>query len=110
MATARCDERQSATVYPPTEWARTATALYRQHKADRIVAEGNNGGDMVEAKIRMVDPNASYNKVRASRGKVIRAEPVAALYEQGRIHHVGHADVRAAAWADRMGAHCNCPL
>jgi phage terminase large subunit-like protein len=75
--------------YPPTEWARTAIALYRQHKADRIVAEVNNGGDMVEATIRMVDPNVSYNKVHASRGKVIRAEPVAALYEQGRIHHVG---------------------
>ncbi len=44
---------------------------------------------MVEATIRMVDPNVSYNKVHASRGKVIRAEPVAALYEQGRIHHVG---------------------
>jgi len=65
--------------YPPTEWARTAIALYRQHKADRIVAEVNNGGDMVEATIRMVDPNVSYNKVHASRGKVIRAEPVAAL-------------------------------
>jgi phage terminase large subunit-like protein len=75
--------------YPPTEWARAATARYRQHKADRIIAEVNNGGDMVEATIRMVDPNVSYNKVHASRGKVIRAEPVAALYEQGRIHHVG---------------------
>jgi hypothetical protein len=59
--------------YAPTEWARTAIALYRQHKADRIVAEVNNGGDMVEATIRMVDPNVSYNKVHASRGKVIRA-------------------------------------
>jgi predicted phage terminase large subunit-like protein len=75
--------------YPPTEWARTAIALYRQHKADRIVAEVNNGGDMVEATIRMVDPNVSYAAVRASRGKVVRAEPVAALYEQKRIHHVG---------------------
>src|SRR6478752_8002483 len=74
--------------YTPTEWAQRI-ALYRQHKADRIVAEVNNGGDMVEATIRMVDPNVSYNKVHASRGKVIRAEPVAALYEQGRIHHVG---------------------
>src|SRR6202049_1916832 len=57
--------------YAPTEWARTAIALYHQHKADRIVAEVNNGGDMVEATIRMVDPNVSYNKVHASRGKVI---------------------------------------
>ncbi len=75
--------------YPPTDWARTAIGLYRQYKADRIVAEVNNGGDMVEATIRMVDPNISYMKVHASRGKVIRAEPVAALYEQRRIHHVG---------------------
>jgi phage terminase large subunit-like protein len=75
--------------YAPTEWARTAIALYRQHKADRIVAEVNNGGDMVEATIRMLDPNVSYVKVHATRGKVIRAEPVAALYEQKRIHHVG---------------------
>jgi phage terminase large subunit-like protein len=46
--------------YAPTEWARTAIALYRQYKADRIVAEVNNGGDMVEATVRMVDPNVSY--------------------------------------------------
>jgi phage terminase large subunit-like protein len=53
------------------------------------VAEVNNGGDMVESTIRMIDPNVSYSAVRASRGKVVRAEPVAALYEQRRIHHVG---------------------
>jgi phage terminase large subunit-like protein len=75
--------------YPPIEWARTGISLYRQFKADRIVAEVNNGGDMVEATIRMVDPNVSYTKVHASRGKVIRAEPVAALYEQRRVHHIG---------------------
>jgi phage terminase large subunit-like protein len=75
--------------YPPIEWARTGISLYRQFKADRIVAEVNNGGDMVEATIRMVDPNVSYTKVHASRGKVIRAEPVAALYEQHRVHHIG---------------------
>jgi phage terminase large subunit-like protein len=75
--------------YPPTEWARAAIAAYRQHKADRIVAEVNNGGEMVEATLRMLDPNVSYAAVRASRGKVIRAEPVAALYEQFRIHHLG---------------------
>src|SRR5207253_8168035 len=75
--------------YAPTEWARAAIALYRQHKADRIVAEVNNGGDMVESTIRMIDPNVSYSAVHASRGKVIRAEPVAALYEQRRVHHAG---------------------
>src|SRR6202035_883339 len=74
--------------YAPTEWARTAIGLYRQYKADRIVAEVNNGGDMVEATVRMVDPNVSYATVHASRGKVMRDEPVAALYEQHRVHHV----------------------
>ena len=77
--------------YTPTQWAERAIALYREHKADRIVAEVNNGGEMVENTLRMVDLNVPYTAVRASRGKVIRAEPVAALYEQkpGRVHHVG---------------------
>jgi len=86
--------------YPPTEWARKAVALYHERHADRIVAEVNNGGDMVEATIRIIEPNASYSAVRASRGKVVRAEPVAALYEQGRIHHVG----MFAALEDQMCA------
>jgi phage terminase large subunit-like protein len=75
--------------YAPAEWARVAIAAYGAHQADRIVAEINNGGDMVEATLRMVDPNVPYSAVRAARGKVARAEPVAALYEQGRIHHLG---------------------
>jgi phage terminase large subunit-like protein len=73
----------------PTEWARVAIEAYRDHSADRIVAEINQGGDMVEATIRMIDPMVPYTGVRATRGKVVRAEPVAALYEQRRIHHVG---------------------
>jgi predicted phage terminase large subunit-like protein len=75
--------------YAPAEWARAAITAYRNHHADRIVAEINNGGEMVEATLRMVDPNVPFSAVRASRGKVARAEPVAALYEQGRIHHLG---------------------
>ena len=75
--------------YPPTEWARLAIAAYRTHRADRIVAEVNNGGDMVGATLRMVDPNVAFTAVHASRGKVVRAEPVAALYQQGRAHHIG---------------------
>jgi phage terminase large subunit-like protein len=75
--------------YTPVEWARTAIAAYRAHGADRIVAEINNGGEMVEATLRMIDPNVPFGAVRASRGKVARAEPVAALYEQGRVHHIG---------------------
>ena len=54
--------------YPPTEWARLAIAAYRTHRADRIVAEVNNGGDMVGATLRMVDPNVAFTAVRASRG------------------------------------------
>jgi phage terminase large subunit-like protein len=75
--------------YPPTEWARLAISLYKKFGADRIVAEVNNGGDMVEATIRVIDANVSYSSVHATRGKVVRAEPVAALYEQGKVHHVG---------------------
>jgi phage terminase large subunit-like protein len=75
--------------YAPAEWARVAIAAYGVHQADRIVAEVNNGGEMVEATLRMVDPNTSFRAVRASRGKVARAEPIAALYEQRRIHHIG---------------------
>ena len=65
-------------------------ALYRKRAADRIVAEVNNGGEMVEASAARGRSRASsFKAVHASRGKVVRAEPVAALYEQGRVHHVG---------------------
>ena len=73
----------------PDGWARAAVAAYRANSADRIVAEVNNGGEMVQLTIRTVDPQVSYKAVHASRGKRTRAEPVAALYEQGRVHHVG---------------------
>jgi phage terminase large subunit-like protein len=75
--------------YPPAQWAKTAIAAYRAHRADRVVAEVNNGGEMVEATLRVIDPNVSFAAVRASRGKLTRAAPVAALYEQGRVHHLG---------------------
>jgi predicted phage terminase large subunit-like protein len=75
--------------YTPTEWARAAVAAHRAHGADRIVAEINNGGEMVEATLRVVDPGVPFTAVHAARGKVARAEPVAALYEQGRVHHLG---------------------
>ncbi|WP_290688397.1 MULTISPECIES: DNA-packaging protein [unclassified Haematobacter] len=73
----------------PDGWGRRAVAAYHEFKADRIIAERNFGGAMVEHVIRTVDRQASYKEVIASRGKVARAEPVAALYEQGRISHVG---------------------
>ena len=76
----------------PEEWAKAAVALYREFEADRIVAEKNQGGEMVEAVLRAVDRNVPITLVHASRGKHIRAEPVSALYEQGRVHHVGVFD------------------
>jgi phage terminase large subunit-like protein len=75
--------------YSAAEWASVALAAYRRRKADVIVAEVNNGGDLVAGNIHGADPAANVKSVRASRGKYIRAEPVAALYEQGRVHHVG---------------------
>ena len=73
----------------PNEAAQRVVHGYQAHKADRIVAEVNNGGDLVEAILRNVDYNFAYKAVHASRGKLTRAEPIAALYEQHRIHHVG---------------------
>lgn len=73
----------------PDGWGRRAVAAYGEFKADRIVAERNFGGAMVEHVIKTIDRNAAYKEVTASRGKVARAEPVAALYEQGKVSHVG---------------------
>lgn len=73
----------------PDGWAARAVEAYRHFEADRIVAEVNNGGDMVESVIRTKDRLVPFTAVRASRGKRVRAEPVAALYEQERVHHVG---------------------
>lgn len=73
----------------PEGWGRRAVDLYRRHRADRIIAERNFGGDMVRFTVAMADKTAPFSEVVASRGKVVRAEPVSALYEQGRVHHVG---------------------
>lgn len=73
----------------PEDWARRAVAMMTTLNADRIVAEVNQGGDMVEHTIRAVSQDAPYRGVRATRNKLIRAEPVAALYERGKIFHVG---------------------
>jgi hypothetical protein len=72
----------------PLGWATAALSALKRHNGDRIVAEVNNGGDMVEATIRQADRAAPYRAVHATRGKMLRAEPVAALYEQGRVTHV----------------------
>lgn len=76
-------------VHKADTWGKLAVRAFHEWEADRIVAEVNNGGDLVERLIRMVDPNIPYRAVRATRGKLIRAEPVAALYEQARVHHIG---------------------
>lgn len=103
----------------PEEWAAKAVSLYRMYDADCIVAEVNQGGEMVEAVIRAQASNVSYKAVHATRGKVVRAEPVAALYDLGKVHHVGEFpaledqlcavsvgfDRTAAGWSpDRMDA------
>lgn len=72
----------------PEGWASVAIGAMDRHGSDRIVAEVNNGGDLVESVLRAVDRTVPYRKVTASRGKRVRAEPVAAMYEQGRVHHV----------------------
>lgn len=73
----------------PDGWGRRAVKAYHDFMADALVAERNFGGAMVEHVIRTVDSKVAYKEVTASRGKVARAEPVAALYEQGRVSHVG---------------------
>jgi phage terminase large subunit-like protein len=72
----------------PAEWARAAVAAFHRHGAERLVAEVNQGGDLVESVLRQVDPLVPYQGLRAARGKSARAEPVAALYEQGRVAHL----------------------
>jgi phage terminase large subunit-like protein len=76
--------------YSPDGWARKAINCFYDWDADRIVAEVNNGGDLVERLLRGMDVNIPYRSVRATRGKMVRAEPVAALYEQRRVHHIGY--------------------
>ena len=81
--------RDASAILSPAEWAKVAVGTYKDFEADRITAEVNNGGTLVEEIMRNVDANIPVTQVRASRGKMIRAEPVSALYEQGRVHHVG---------------------
>lgn len=98
----------------PEEWGRRAVEAYKGWKADGIVAEANQGGDMVRAVIHAVDANVPVKLVHASRGKRTRAEPVSARYEQGRAHHVGafpELEDQMCNWVpgddspDRMDAH-----
>jgi phage terminase large subunit-like protein len=74
----------------PDAWARQAVNLYHELKADKIIAETNNGGDMVILTLQQVDRSVATKKVTATRGKQLRAEPISALYEQGKVHHIGY--------------------
>lgn len=75
--------------HAPDVWAKYAVHAFYKYSADRIIAEVNQGGEMVASTLRMIDPNVPFKAIHASRGKVVRAEPISALYEQGRVHHVG---------------------
>lgn len=86
----------------PDGWARAVVQCARVVEADRVIAEANNGGELVRSVLHQVEPNLPVTLVRASRGKVARAEPVAALYEQGRVHHVG----AFAALEDELAGLC----
>ena len=73
----------------PEGWGRRAADRYARWEADRVIGEANFGGDMVRFTVQTANKNIPYRAVKASRGKVVRAEPVSALYEQGKVHHVG---------------------
>ena len=72
----------------PSEWVKKVVALYHQYQSDRVVAEVNKGGNMVKDLLMACDPHISYKGVRATKGKAIRAEPIASLYEQGKVKHI----------------------
>lgn len=73
----------------PEKWSQTGIVGYNKYRCDRIIGERNNGGDMIKSIIHNIDKSIPYSDVWASRGKYTRAEPVSALYEQGRVHHIG---------------------
>lgn len=92
----------------PDGWARRAAQAWHEYQADRLVVEDNQGGEMVSFLLGTVDASVPVKRIRASRGKRLRAEPVAALYEQGRVHHVGeHRDLedQMAAFTGDGGEH-----
>ena len=77
-------------IFSPDVWIKRAIELYYKFEADRIVCEVNNGGDLIEKLLRVQDVNVPYTSVRATRGKILRCEPISALYEQGKVKHVGY--------------------
>jgi phage terminase large subunit-like protein len=93
-------------IYKPHEWAARACQSFVTQRANLIVGEVNNGGEMIEHTIRTVNSRIPFKAVHASRGKRTRAEPVSALYEQGRVHHVGQLPVledQLCTWDETAG-------
>jgi phage terminase large subunit-like protein len=90
------DDRSLAA--PPSVWGQTVVDAYHDWKADAVIAEKNYGGDMVAANVRTIDPSIRIVPGKATRGKVVRAEPIVAMYEQGRIHHVGRFPELEEEW------------
>lgn len=93
-------------IYSPLQWAERAAGLYKKYNADKVIAEVNNGGDLVEVNLRQVDRTISYKGVYAAKGKYTRAEPVAALYEQARIYHLpglGDLETQMTTWSAGTG-------
>ena len=82
----------SSARYTPSAWSEKAIMLFNQYECDKIIAEVNNGGQLVEHTLRTQSENVPYKSVHASRGKRTRAEPIASLYEQGKVHHVGNLE------------------
>lgn len=92
--------------FTPDAWARRAVGALERLEGDRIIGEANNGGDLIEYTVRTIAPSAPFRKVHASRGKLARAEPIAALSEQGRVHHVGgfgELEDQLCSWEPRSG-------
>lgn len=90
----------------PYQWAKEVCDAYLKYEADRVIAEINQGGDLVERNLRTIIPDISYEPVRATRGKLIRAEPIAALCEKGQLHMVGeHSELEneLTSWAPASG-------
>jgi len=77
-------------ILSPNGWASKAVVLFHKWNADKMVAESNQGGEMVRTTVRSVNPDITVKLIHAKKGKILRAEPVAGLYEQGRVHHVGY--------------------
>lgn len=93
-------------IYTPSDWCKMAIMMYNKWKADRIVGEVNNGGDLIETVLRSIDKNIPYKGVHATRDKLTRAEPVAAVYEQGKGHHVGRLlelEYEMTTWEAKLG-------